>query len=411
MRVVIGPRLISRRVVETGRRRNGCVTMMRRNVSDAHTPHPEPEAFLNSSQSLFRSVFAALLILTTATACAQTSPATSASVPAKKANIVVLATGGTIAGAGASVANSATYQAAKVPVDKLIAGVPELQDVANVRGEQVFQIASESFTNEKLVTLGKRVALLAKDPSVDGIVITHGTDTLEETSFFLTLTVHTTKPIVVVGSMRPGTAMSADGTLNLYDAVAVAADRSSAGKGVLFVMNDDILTGRDSSKRINIKTNAFGSQWGALGSVVEGKTYWFRAPVKRHTMNSEFDIETITTLPTVYIVYGSGEMGTVMADAAGKAGAKAVIHAGTGNGSVPDYEVDTLKALRAQGVQIIRSARVPDGFVLRNAEQPDDKYDWVVAHDLNPQKAKILAALALTKTSDTKELQRIFWEY
>src|SRR6476469_6822244 len=114
-----------------------------------------------------------------------------------KSNVVVLATGGTIAGAGASAANSATYQAAKVPVDKLIAGLPEIGDVANVRGEQVFQIASESFTNEKLLILGKRVAALAKDPGVDGIVITHGTDTIEETSFFLTLTVHTDKPIVV----------------------------------------------------------------------------------------------------------------------------------------------------------------------------------------------------------------------
>ena len=354
---------------------------------------------------LIHSVVIASLFSTLG-ACAQV-PA----VPAAKANIVVLATGGTIAGAGASAANSATYQAAKVPVDKLIAGVPELADIANVRGEQVFQIASESFTNEKLVTLAKRVAALAKDPGVDGIVITHGTDTLEETSFFLTLTVHTDKPIVVVGSMRPGTAMSDDGTLNLYDAVAVASDKASRGKGALIVMNDDILSGRDSGKRINIKTNAFGSQWGALGSVVEGKSYWFRAPVKRHTMASEFDIESISTLPMVSIVYGSGEMGTAMAEAAGKAGAKAIIHAGTGNGSVPDYEVETLKKLRTSGVQIIRSARVPDGFVLRNSEQPDDKYDWVVAHDLNPQKAKILAALALTKTSDTKELQRIFWEY
>jgi len=328
-----------------------------------------------------------------------------------KANVVVLATGGTIAGAGASAANSATYQAAKVPVDKLIAGIPELADIANVKGEQVFQIASESFTNDKLITLAKRVAALAKDPAVDGIVITHGTDTLEETSYFLTLTVHTDKPIVVVGSMRPGTAMSADGTLNLYDAVAVAADKESRGKGALIVMNDDILTGRDSGKRVNIKTSAFGSQWGALGSIVEGKTYWFRAPVKRHTMNSEFDIDKIDALPMVSIVYGSGEMGTYMAEAAGKAGAKAIIHAGTGNGSVPNYEVDALKSLRGQGIQIIRSARVPDGFVLRNSEQPDDKYDWVVAHDLNPQKAKILAALALTKTSDTKELQRIFWTY
>ncbi|HEY9068291.1 MAG TPA: type II asparaginase [Burkholderiaceae bacterium] len=358
-----------------------------------------------------RAAAAAILAGLIGTACAQTTAPAGTAAAKAKANVVVLATGGTIAGAGASAANSATYAAAKVPVDKLIAGVPELADVASVRGEQVFQIASESFTNDRLITLGKRVAQLAKDPAVDGIVITHGTDTLEETSYFLTLTVHTDKPIVVVGSMRPGTAMSADGMLNLYDAVVVAADKDSRGKGVLIAMNDDILSGRDASKRINIKTNAFGSQWGPLGSVVEGKTYWFRAPVKRHTMNSEFDIEKIETLPPVMIVYGSGEMGTTMADAAGKAGAKAIIHAGTGNGSVPNYEVDTLKALRAQGIQIIRSARVPDGFVLRNSEQPDDKYDWVVAHDLNPQKAKILAALALTKTSDTKELQRIFWQY
>ena len=347
-------------------------------------------------------VLASIVLCSAVVAFAQTSG---------KANVVVLATGGTIAGAGASAANSATYQAAKVPVDKLIAGLPDLADVANVRGEQVFQIASENFTNEKLIVLAKRVSALAKDPNVDGIVVTHGTDTLEETSYFLTLTIHTDKPVVVVGSMRPGTAMSADGTLNLYDAVAVAADKESRGKGTLIVMNDDILSGRDSGKRINIKTNAFGSQWGALGSIVEGKTYWFRAPVKRHTMASEFDIDTIETLPMVSIVYGSGEMGTAMAEAAGKAGAKAIINAGTGNGSVPDYEVATLRKLRADGVQIIRSARVPDGFVLRNSEQPDDKYDWVVAHDLNPQKAKILAALALTRTGDPKELQRIFWQY
>jgi glutamin-(asparagin-)ase len=151
--------------------------------------------------------------------------------------VVILATGGTIAGAGATAANSATYQAAKVPVDKLIAGVPELADVAQVRGGQVFQIASESFTNDKLLELGKRVARLAKDPNVDGIVVTHGTDTLEETSFFLNVALHSDKPVVVVGSMRPGTAMSADGMLNLYNAVVVAGSPSARGKGVLVAMN------------------------------------------------------------------------------------------------------------------------------------------------------------------------------
>lgn len=332
--------------------------------------------------------------------------------PVAKPTVVIVATGGTIAGAGATSVNSASYQAAKVPVDKLIAGIPELNAVANVRGEQAFQIASESFTNEKLLQLGKRVSALAKDPGVDGVVITHGTDTLEETAFFLNLVVHTDKPIVVVGSMRPGTAMSADGALNLYNAVVLAGTSSARGQGVLVSMNDDILTGRDAAKRLNIKTNAFASPWGPLGMVVEGKAYWFRAPVKRHTMQSEFNIDSLESLPDVQIVYGHGNASAQMYEAAVKAGAKAVIHAGTGNGSVAGQVVETLKKIRAGGVQVIRSSRVSDGgFVLRNSEQPDDQYDWVVAHDLNPQKAKILAALALTKTNSAAEIQRMFWEY
>jgi glutamin-(asparagin-)ase len=225
---------------------------------------------------------------------------------ADKPRVVILATGGTIAGAGASVANSASYQAAKVPVDKLIAGVPELKNLADVRGDQVFQIASESFTNAHLITLGKRVAALARQADVDGIVITHGTDTLEETAFFLNLVLKTSKPVVVVGSMRPGTAMSADGMLNLYNAVAVAGSKDAAGKGVLVTMNDEIHTGRDVSKSVNIKTEAFKSPWGPLGMIVEGKTYWFRAPAKRHTTGTEFDIDSLDKLAPVDIAYGYG---------------------------------------------------------------------------------------------------------
>lgn len=330
---------------------------------------------------------------------------------AAKPQVVILATGGTIAGAGASAANSATYAAAKVPVEKLIAGLPEIGNVANVRGEQVFQIASESFTNEHLLQLGKRVSALVKQPDVDGIVVTHGTDTLEETAYFLNLVIRSDKPIVVVGSMRPGTALSADGALNLLNAVTVAASRDAAGKGVLVTMNDEIQSGRDVSKAVNIKTEAFKSQWGPLGMVVEGRNYWFRAPVKRHTLNSEFNIDEIQQLAPVEIVYSYGNVPRDGFDAVGKAGAKALVHGGTGNGSVADRIVPVLQQLRGQGVQIIRSSRVPDGFVLRNAEQPDDKYDWVVAHDLKPQKARILAAVALTKSRDARELQRIFWEY
>ena len=334
---------------------------------------------------------------------------------AGKPNVVILATGGTIAGAGASAANSATYTAAKVGVDQLIAGVPELSQLANVRGEQVLQIASESITNDNLLQLGRRVAELADSKDVDGIVITHGTDTLEETAYFLNLVEKTDKPIIVVGSMRPGTAMSADGMLNLYNAVAVAGSKEARGKGVLVTMNDEIQSGRDVTKSMNIKTEAFKSPWGPLGMVVEGKSYWFRLPAKRHTMDSEFDIKDIKdikSLPNVGIAYSYGNVDDTAYKAFAQAGAKAIIHVGTGNGSVSSRVVPTLQALRKDGVQIIRSSHVNNGgFVLRNAEQPDDKYDWVVAHDLNPQKARILAMVALTKTQDSKELQRMFWEY
>lgn len=327
-------------------------------------------------------------------------------------NVVILATGGTIAGAGADVTNSATYQAAKVPVDKLIAGIPQLGQVAQVRGEQVFQIASESLRNENLVTLAKRVAKLAQQKDVDGIVITHGTDTAEETAYFLNLVVHTDKPIVVVASMRPGTAMSADGQLNLYNAVSVAGSNDARGKGVLVVMNDEINSGRDVSKAINIKVEAFRSPWGPLGMIVEGKNYWFRRLDKRHTTSSEFDIEKIDSLPPVEIAYAAGNANDTAYRALAQSGARAIIHAGPGNGSVAATLVPTLRELRHQGVQIIRSSHVnTGGFVIRNAEQPDDKYDWVAAHDLNPQKARILASVALTKTQDSKELQRIFMQY
>ncbi|EUB83172.1 asparaginase [Pseudomonas sp. GM30] len=356
--------------------------------------------------TLVPGALALLLLLPTALQAKEVETQT------KLANVVVLATGGTIAGAGANAANSATYQAAKVGIEQLIAGIPELSKLANVRGEQVMQIASESITNDNLLQLGRRVSELADSKDVDGIVITHGTDTLEETAYFLNLVEKTDKPIIVVGSMRPGTAMSADGMLNLYNAVAVASSKEAHGKGVLVTMNDEIQSGRDVSKMINIKTEAFKSPWGPLGMVVEGKSYWFRLPAKRHTMDSEFDIKNIKSLPDVEIAYSYGNVDDTAYKALAQAGAKAVIHAGTGNGSVSSRVVPSLQALRKDGVQIIRSSHVnAGGFVLRNAEQPDDKYDWVVAHDLNPQKARILVMVALTKTNDSKELQRMFWEY
>ncbi|QQX82714.1 asparaginase [Cupriavidus necator] len=356
--------------------------------------------------------------LITGTAHAQLAPAAqSAAAPAtaqaeaRKANIVIIGTGGTIAGAGASATNTAAYQSAVVPVDKIIASVPEISKVANVKGEQIFQIGSESFNNERLLKLAKRVSELLKQPDVDGIVITHGTDTIEETAYFLNLTLKSDKPVVVVGSMRPGTALGADGALNLYDAVLVASNPASKGKGTLAVLNDEIHTGRDVTKSNTFKTETFRSPFGPLGYVVEGRTLFYRLPARPHTQQTQWDIDKIDKLPEVAVLYAYGNANPAAVDAAVKSGAKAIIYAATGNGSVGDYMVDSLKAARAKGVQIVRASRTGSGVVVRNAEQPDDKYDWIVTDDQLPQKARILMALALTQTNDAKALQQVFWKY
>lgn len=331
-----------------------------------------------------------------------------------KNNVVVVATGGTIAGAGASSTNSATYSAAKVPVDALINAVPQIKNLANVSGIQALQVASESITDKELLSLARQVNELVKKPTVNGVVITHGTDTLEETAFFLNLVIHTDKPIVLVGSMRPSTALSADGPLNLYSAVALASSDDAKDKGVMVLMNDSIFAARDVTKGINIHTNAFVSQWGALGTVVESKPYWFRNSTKKHTRYSAFNIEKIQgdSLPNVQIVYGSNAMIPTAYQAFAQAGVKAIIHAGTGNGSMANYLVPAVRKLHdEQGIQIVRSSRVAQGFVIRNAEQPDDQYGWIAAHDLNPQKARILTALALTQTNDAQKIQQMFWTY
>lgn len=329
----------------------------------------------------------------------------------KKQNIVLIATGGTIAGAGASSANIGVYQAAVVAVDKIMAAVPEIHTIANVKGEQIFQIGSHNFTNDRLLQLARRVTELLKSEGVDGIVITHGTDTLEETSYFLNLTVKSNKPVVMLGSMRPGTALSADGPLNLYNAVAVAASKEAVGKGTLVVMNDEIHSARDVTKTNATRVDTFKSPYGPLGLVVEGQARFYRAPIRPHTVQSEFDLDKIQALPQVDIAYGYQNMSRTAYDALVASGAKAIIHAGVGGGSVPEYMVGPLNEIRGKGVFVVRATRTGSGVVIRNNSVKDDANDWLVVDDQNPPKARLLLALALTKTTDTKELQKIFLKY
>jgi L-asparaginase type II len=345
-----------------------------------------------------------LLYLMAAASVAQTTP--------KLGNVTILATGGTIAGTGASSTTTVGYTAATVGVQRLIAAVPELAKVANVTGEQVFQIASENMSNEHWLTLAKRVNVLLAQDNVDGIVITHGTDTLEETAYFLNLVIKSRKPVVLVGAMRPSTALSADGTMNLYNSVMLAATPEAAGRGVLVAMNDQIQGAREVSKTNTSTLDAFRSgELGMLGYIQGGKAIFYRQTARKHTVDTEFDISALQSLPDVEIVLGHASMGPVAVNAYVAAGSKGLIHAGVGNGSLASKVLPSLKEARAKGVIVVRASRVGQGILARNGEANDDELDFVVADTLSAQKARILLMLALTKTRDTKEIQRMFHTY
>ena len=337
---------------------------------------------------------------------------TAEGTAAKLPNVVILATGGTIAGSGATSTTTVGYTSATVGVERLIAAVPELKKVANVRGEQVFQIASENMTNEHWLKLGKRVNELLAQSDVDGIVITHGTDTIEETAYFLDLVVKSSKPVVVVGAMRPSTAISADGPVNLYNATTLAASKSAVGKGVLVALNDQINAGRDVTKTNTSTADTFRTpDLGFLGYMQDNRAHFYRAPTRKHTVETEFDIAKLDSLPQVDIVYGYANATRVPVDALVGAGAKGIINAGVGDGSVHKDVMPALTDARKKGVIIVRSARVGSGIIARNGEANDDELDFVVSDTLNPQKARILLMLALTRTNSTKDIQRMFATY
>src|SRR5258706_1255963 len=233
-----------------------------------------------------------------------TPPAAVAREAGKLANVTILATGGTIAGTGATSTTTVGYTAATVGVARLIEAVPELKKVANVSGEQVFQIASENMNNDYWLKLAKRVNELLAQTDVDGIVITHGTDTIEETAYFLNLVVKSRKPVVIVGAMRPSTAISADGPINLYNAVTLAGSEEAVGKGVLVVLNDQINGARDVTKTNTANADTFRSwELGFLGYMQDNKPHFYRVSTRKHTADTEFDVGKLETLPAVDIVY------------------------------------------------------------------------------------------------------------
>jgi L-asparaginase len=325
--------------------------------------------------------------------------------------IVVLATGGTIAGAAASDVQ-AGYTSGQVGVDQLLAAVPQAKKLATLRGEQISNIGSQDMNDEVWLKLARRVNELVAMPTVQGIVITHGTDTIEETAYFLNLVVKSTKPVVLTAAMRPSTALSADGPLNFYNAVAVAANKEAVGRGVLVVVNDWIHGASSLTKTSTTAVQTFMSPLrGLIGTVAYGTAEFYRGPVGRNTVDSDFSLDGVAALPRVDIIMAYENMDGALIDAAVAAGAKGLVIAGVGNGNLTAPAVKALSAQAKKGIVCVRSTRVATGNVGRNVELDDDALGLVASMDLNPQKARVLLRLALTKTTDVKQIQRYFTQY
>lgn len=324
--------------------------------------------------------------------------------------VYILATGGTIAGSGSS-ATKSNYSAGQVAIGTLLDAVPAIKDVANVEGEQVVNIGSQDMSDEVWLVLAKRVNELLARADVSGVVITHGTDTMEETAFFLSLVVESGKPVVLVGAMRPSTAISADGPANLYNAVVTAASPASIDRGVLVCMNGKVYGAADVTKTNTTSVETFQSpNSGAIGYIHNGEVRYYHTSCAG-VNTPYFDIDGLKSLPKVGIAYGYSNVKGDVVDMMIDKHYKGIVYAGVGNGNIHKNVFPELEKARKDGIIVVRSSRVPTGATTLDAEVDDNKYQFVASWGLNPQKARILLMLALTKTDDWKRIQKYFNNY
>lgn len=323
----------------------------------------------------------------------------------KMKNIVIIATGGTIAGSG-EVGKSADYAAGTFEVSDILASVPAIENLAHIQTIQMCNVDSNDMDEKRWIQLRNLIHQCAKDPCVDGIVVTHGTDTLEETAFFLNLTIHTDIPVVLTGSMRPATAASADGPMNLYQAVALAASQQAKGAGVLAVFSDTIYSGRDIRKSNSYKTDAFEiGHFGSLGYMRDDQVYFLSQSQRPHTIHSPFSDMDIQKLPKVGIVYWHCDADLKILDYMAQE-YDGIVTAGSGSGNYGSAWKHHFHALAKEHV-IVRSSRVAQGIVFDSAFFDPDQ-DTIPAFTFSPHKARILLMLALMKTKDKQQIRTWF---
>lgn len=325
-------------------------------------------------------------------------------VPVHRPKVVVLATGGTIAGVG-DPGKVAGYKPGTLTAEMLLWGVPEIDEVADIEAIQICNVNSDDITAEIWLTLAETINRMAADPDITGFVITHGTDTMEETAYFLNLTVKTDKPVVLTGAMRPATALSADGPLNLYEAVYVAASEEAVGQGVLIVFSDRIFAARTMTKTSTYSVTAISAgETGCIGIVRDGTVYLYEHPSRKHTTESEFDVSGLKTLPKVSLLYFSVDADPELLRFAAEHSDGLVI-AGAGAGEFSEKWIEIINGL---SIPVVISSRIDDGVITKENLLCANT---VAADTLSPQKAAILLRLALTGNVTQEYLEELFLQY
>src|SRR5258706_3431940 len=338
----------------------------------------------------------------------------STSANPARPRIYVIGTGGSISCMGDSRMDLIDYNYADkhFTIDEMLARIPEIEHWAEIRAEQFLNVYGGGVSPGKWLELARRInRIFSEDPAAGGVVVTHGTSTLEETAYFLNLTVKSSKPVVVTGAMRPPTALSTDADINLFDAVRVAAHPDSAGKGVLVVLNNHILAARDAVKTSTSRIETFQSnELGFLGYAdSDGSVVFYRAPLRAHTTATEFDTEKLAGLPRVDIASAYSGADGVAIEAFARAGCAGLVGAGSGSGSAPQAFVDALEAVQKRGVVVVIASQAYNGRVM--ARRMFTQHGLVVADNLPPKKARILLMLALGVSREPAQIQRMMLAY
>lgn len=326
----------------------------------------------------------------------------------EKKKIYILATGGTIAGKGKK-GETAVYQAGGIDLEELLTTIPKPSDQVTLEGEQIFSIDSNNVTAKDWIMMANRINELSRT-DIDGFVITHGTDTMDETAYFLNLTVKTEKPVILTGAMRPATAASADGPLNLYQAIALAASKEAYGQGVLVCFCDSIYSGRDVQKVNTFKTDAFNEKdLACLGYMRDEYCYFYNKSLAIHTVRSMFDVTHVEELPRVDVVYFCADADPDLLRFSGDH-ARGIVICGTGSGNYSEAWMEEIRKLETKGIPVIRASRIGSGVITENKYFEQSK-NCIPAYTLPPQKARILLSLALLCTDQYEEIKNIFQRY